>query len=1188
MGQAHRLLADQKARKAASPLNICRIAVDIDSDTYLKFEKDTNYIRSLVLKQIETVSQIYEREINTQLVVVRIHIWKDTDPDPYRGISNIFTLLSTLQTTWDKGFKEVPYDKATYLFTKSVVGAGGVASGISSVYSVSPLSYYPTIAHEFGHNFGSAHTHSCSWPGGPIDYCAPLEGSDCYSGSLELTAGTIMSYCKQAPYSFHPLSQAVMTDHAAKNFIKLTTSPDKAPVLPTQLTLPNSQFLYWDGQPLAERYDVEISETTEFTGKVLSDTSAVNGYDLSKLKLGQTYFVHIRSVNRFGKSDWSAACQVSSSQIGIVLSAPTLISPAFDQRQVPYNNSKQAFSVQPVAGATSYEIEITSSDDELFSYNAYKYTFTQPSFTAEIRHTGPILWRVRAIMGDRISPWSSVGRFFVNPSPYSITIGSNLVSSIIPYAYYSSLSTLSYQISVATDSLFTQTIHQKTLQSSTSTTLAGMLENLKPNTQYYLKVDQINDGQQPGFPKGVLSQLKQPFKTGAASLSPQWSFINSTTYPTLPQGSPNSLVATTDALWLTYYQDGLLKINLDNQTNQIVSINRASTNGKIGSYNQYISGAKSGEIWLANGVSSYGGAAFTAASQAGRLVDQSGELAEKFFFKPGSYYYYSFSVNPHLFYGNSAIYAPKGDSLSKIYQSPSNQYISQKVSRNGSIWMIQYGQSRSELVEFNVLTKATRTFTNENTPQLSKYFGSLAVDALGNLWISQTVINYNDPVLVKFDGQTWTTYRSSAVPFGAISQMINDPFGNLYVINSSTPQALYKYDGQTWKSITDIPYPNSVGTMSADGRGNIWFNGSYQIIRYNRCTGMVTPKLSASKATPEAGESVTLRAEGCTSAVWSWSNTGETVSDQLIKGKNELIVNPTLNTTYRARCYDDGCSGTETKLSLAVQPKLSLVKTNKTSYCPGDSLTVSFSVLGSVESTNQFTLLIKSGQQTTRYSTKSNGSKLSTLLPSTLQSGSYAVYAESSQPALRSRDSLLISVAALPTAELSTTKSGLLPGDSTRISVALTGKAPWGFTRWDNLAVQANNSPYVATFVAAQQTSPYQLTVQNLSDANCSTGMVKNSLTVQALVLANEPSTAEGISVYPNPTSGKLLIETTIPLAITSFQLTDLQGREVDRKTLASPTRQEEWDISTAPPGTYLLRITTKSGKASTWKIVKL
>ena len=1189
MNRANQLLADQRARKAGTPRNICRIAVDIDSDTYLAFEKDTNRIRSVVIKQIDAVSQVYEREINTQLIVVRVHIWKDTEIDPYRGESNIFTLLNTLSNTWNKSFREISYDKAMYLFTKSVVGAGGVAAGIPATYSTSPLTSWGVIAHELGHCFGSTHTHNCNWAGGPIDYCTAIEGS-CYTGSLELIRGSIMSYCNYDNYGFHPLSQAVMTAHADKTFAKLTIAPDKAPALPASLTLTASRFLYWDGQPTAERYDIEVGETADFAKKLLTDTTAVNGYDLSQMKAGQPVFVRIRAANRVGASGWSGVCQVTLPPV--TLTAPVLLLPAYNQRLIPYNNGQLAFSVQAVTGATSYDVQVTGTDDEQFNYPA-KLTSIQSSSTVAANRVGAVLWRVRAVSGTQTGPWSATGRFFVNTSSI-LTPAFSPIPATFPYSYYPAMRILATQVSVATDSLFTQPVYQKTLQGNLTAggPVVGMLENLRPNTLYYVKIDEVNNGQRSDFPAGVLVRSKSTFKTGATVLAPQWSFINSSTYPTLPQGLPTALVSTSDALWLSYYVDGLFRIRPDSSTSQV--INRASTVGKVGGHTLAISDTKTGEIWLTNAISAYGGASFAVARQVGKLVNPSGELTERVVFKPVNYSYNAFSASPRLFYTGNVIYAPKDDSLTKIYQVSSNQSIQQQINRPGLVWMLQYNYSSSSssdyyysIVELNLLTKITRTYSYSNTPQLGKYLRDMAVDALGNLWVSQSSTTSNFPALAKFDGQTWTSYKTPDIPINYALYLTNDPFGNLYGISNTALPILYRYDGQTWKNLGEIPTYNNLGKMTVDSRGNIWFNGSFQVVRYNRCATVATPKLTASKQTLDAGESITLKAEGCSSAIWSWSNTAETVNDQLIKGSNELVVKPTLSTTYRARCYDDGCSGNEAKTSLTVLPRLSVVKTNKTTYCPGDYLTATINLLGSVDATNQYALILKTGSQSTRYAVVGSGPDLSVPLSTTLLPGSYVIYAESSQPATRSRDSLQITVIAPPTAELSSSKTGLMPGDSARISVALTGTAPWQFTRWDNQTVQAGASPYVATFVARQQASSYNLSISALSDALCPIGTVKNTLTLTLLILATETLATEGISVYPNPAFGKIVVDLAAQSAISTLQLLDLQGREIQRKTLSVPVRREEWDTSSLPAGTYLLHIETTDRRKAIWKIVK-
>jgi hypothetical protein len=75
-------------------------------------------------------------------------------------------------------------------------GYGYAFSDIDGTFNNLPVYSWDVmvVAHETGHNFGSPHTHSCSWPGGPIDSCYAVEGG-CYTGPAIPRVGTIMSYC---------------------------------------------------------------------------------------------------------------------------------------------------------------------------------------------------------------------------------------------------------------------------------------------------------------------------------------------------------------------------------------------------------------------------------------------------------------------------------------------------------------------------------------------------------------------------------------------------------------------------------------------------------------------------------------------------------------------------------------------------------------------------------------------------------------------------------------------------------------------------------------------------------------------------------------------------------------------------------------------------------------------------------
>ena len=160
----------------------------------------TNFVNAL----FGQVAVLYANEgITIQLS--QLKIW-DT-ADPYVSATTTYQMLTRFVAQVGTSFT----GDLAHLISARVLG-GGVADGFESlcnkgaaisanitstvvnvpVYSWNVL----VVAHELGHNFGSRHTHSCTWPGGAIDNCADTEGT-CDRGPAPVNGGTIMSYCHQ-------------------------------------------------------------------------------------------------------------------------------------------------------------------------------------------------------------------------------------------------------------------------------------------------------------------------------------------------------------------------------------------------------------------------------------------------------------------------------------------------------------------------------------------------------------------------------------------------------------------------------------------------------------------------------------------------------------------------------------------------------------------------------------------------------------------------------------------------------------------------------------------------------------------------------------------------------------------------------------------------------------------------------
>ncbi len=206
------------------------VEIYVECDYQLFLDKGSSAQVSLYVTLLfNEVAALYANE-NILINVSTVEVW--TANDPYRSMSlnNVSAILdefgSNTQNSYDGRLAALiigrvpPGDGLGGIAWVDVLCDGYNAAWTSGPYSVNYgfgrfiINTYPNysldvsiMAHELGHNFGSPHTHSCTW--GPsnnkaIDNCPGFTEGGCglvTSPTPNSELGTIMSYCNNVDFT---------------------------------------------------------------------------------------------------------------------------------------------------------------------------------------------------------------------------------------------------------------------------------------------------------------------------------------------------------------------------------------------------------------------------------------------------------------------------------------------------------------------------------------------------------------------------------------------------------------------------------------------------------------------------------------------------------------------------------------------------------------------------------------------------------------------------------------------------------------------------------------------------------------------------------------------------------------------------------------------------------------------------
>jgi len=251
----------QNLSSKALTLKCVRLAFETEYDIFQTLGSSAPNVITYVTSLYNQVGTLYANDgISTTLS--NIKVWNT--PDPYTAVDT-GVLLSQYQAQTSS----INGDLGQLLTFRNV--NGGIAAGFngicnanvderlcvsggltSSIVSVPTYSWNVNlVAHEFGHLFGSRHTHACVWNGNntAIDGCAGFTEGGCPIPGIPSNGGTIMSYCHWQSVGvnflngFGPQPAAVITNRVNSGACLSSCLPCPANlVITTNVIAPNTDY----------------------------------------------------------------------------------------------------------------------------------------------------------------------------------------------------------------------------------------------------------------------------------------------------------------------------------------------------------------------------------------------------------------------------------------------------------------------------------------------------------------------------------------------------------------------------------------------------------------------------------------------------------------------------------------------------------------------------------------------------------------------------------------------------------------------------------------------------------------------------------------------------------------------------------------------------------------------------------
>lgn len=248
--------------------------------------------------------------------------------------------------------------------------------------------------------------------------------------------------------------------------------------------IPINTSLSWSSVTDATGYTIQYSTSSNFT-TYTQPTASNTSLSITNLDYNTTYYWRVKATNGNISSNWSTVYNFTT--VSLVLSAPTLNTPADASADIPVNTS---LSWNSVENATGYVVQYSTLSD--FSGNTQLTTTGTNQSISGLGYNTIYYWRVRATNGNVSSDWSSAYSFTTVQLTLSAPVlsspsnGSTNVSINPALSWNSVANATGYvlQYSLAQDF----STNSELIMSGTSQALSG----LSYNTQYYWRVKATN------------------------------------------------------------------------------------------------------------------------------------------------------------------------------------------------------------------------------------------------------------------------------------------------------------------------------------------------------------------------------------------------------------------------------------------------------------------------------------------------------------------------------------------------------------------------------------------------------------------------------------------------------------------------------------------------------------------------